>query len=60
MFGRWVLILYIYIVEENFAFDLTFLNQIEKFTLGHYGTLDHFLSKKVMVFDNFLAADKHK
>ena len=24
------------------------------------GTLDHFLSEKVMVFDNFLAADKHK
>ena len=23
-------------------------------------TLDHFLSEKVMVFDNFLAADKHK
>ena len=23
-------------------------------------TLDHFLSEKVMVFDNFLAADMHK
>ena len=22
--------------------------------------LDHFLSEKVMVFDNFLSADKHK
>ena len=25
-----------------------------------YTPLDHFLYKKVMVFDNFLAADKHK
>ena len=25
-----------------------------------YVILDHFLSEKVMVFDNFLAADKHK
>ena len=28
--------------------------------LYQYMTLDHFLSEKVMVFDNFLAADKHK
>jgi len=25
-----------------------------------YVTSDHFLTEKVMVFDNFLAADKHK
>ena len=51
MFGRWVLILSIYIVEENFAFDLTFLNQIEKFTLGHYGKwyLEHGILGKVVL-----------
>ena len=49
-----MLLLYIIQIDYiQFIFDKSIQNLL-------HGTLDHFLSEKVMVFDNFLAADKHK
>ena len=48
---EWILILTLFISSKDW---------LKKSFFMCYVSIDHFLSEKVMAFDNFLAADKHK
>ena len=45
--------------EVESLFEIDFKME-SKYQSSIHRVLDHFLSEKVMVFDNFLAADMHK